>query len=118
MIFEMAMSQKFHLTSFAANHEAAISWVNQQLTATGLVVKPSFDLQIAKSAHPDCNCPHHGTSKCDCQIVVLLVYSDQEGPISLVLHSQDGKTYLSMTGIWTSWAEDELASKIMNALGK
>ena len=111
------MSQIISLNTFATSHEAAISWINQQLKALGLIVRSSFDLQTAKSAHTGYTCPHHGTVQCDCQIVVLLVYGEDEGPISLVVHSQDGKTYLSMTGTPTADGKDTLAGKIIYTLG-
>ena len=111
------MSQIFHLNTFATNHEAAISWINQELLSQGLIVKPSFDLRTAKSAQTKCTCPHHGTKQCDCQIVVLLVYGGREGPISLVVHSQDGSTYLSMADKLSAEDEDTLVGKIIHALG-
>jgi hypothetical protein len=110
------MSQIVNLNTFANGHEAALSWINQQLSKLGMVVKPSFDLQAARSAHTDCSCPHHGTSQCNCQIVVLLVYRDDEGPISLVLHSQDEYTYLSMMGVPDVSRDDTLAGKIFKTL--
>ena len=111
------MSQIFHLNTFATNHEAAISWIDQELLAQGLIVKPSFDLRAAKSAQKECTCPHHGTNQCDCQIVVLLVYGENEGPISLIVHSQDGKTYLSIMGTPVMNEKETLASKIITILG-
>ena len=47
------------------------------LSRHGYYVVRSFDLQNAR-AHCDdeiCACPHHGTSKCTCQYVVLLAYA-------------------------------------------
>lgn len=111
------MSQIIRLNRFPTTHEAAISWINQQLAAQGLLVKPSFDLQAAKSAHTDCTCPYHGTAQCDCQIVVLLIYDKSEGPVSLVVHSQDGHTYLSMIGEPDIIFNDMLSGKIFHALG-
>lgn len=111
------MSQIIHLNTFATNHEAAISWINQELLSQGLIVKPSFDLRTAKSAQTKCTCPHHGTKQCDCQIVVLLIYGENEGPISLIVHSQDGKTFLSLMGTPVTNEKETLAGKIINALG-
>ena len=110
------MSQLISLNIFAARHEAVIDWISQQLGKLDLLVKPSFDLQTAKSAHTDCTCPHHGTRQCDCQMVVLLVYHLDEGPISLLVHSQDGNTQLSMMGISVVGGEDTLAGKVFTAL--
>src|SRR5512138_1147796 len=64
--------------------------VNQLLAGAGFRVVRTFDLQVARLAHPDCPCPHHGTNECNCQMVVLLVYSKQEYPATLVIHGQDG----------------------------
>ncbi len=111
------MSQIKHLARLTTGHEAAISWVNQQLSAFGLLIRPSFDLQEAKSAHTGCTCPHHGTAQCDCQIVVLLVYGEQDAPITLLVHSQDGKTDLSMTGFFNPGEGNSLPGKIIEALG-
>ena len=111
------MSQIINLNTFATSHEAAISWISQQLISLGLIVKPSFDLKTAKSAHIDCTCPHHGTVQCDCQIVVLLVYGENEGPITLVVHSQEGRSYLSMTGTSGDGRDDALTDKIFHTLG-
>jgi hypothetical protein len=111
------MSQLRQFIKFATSHEATISWINQQLTVLGLVVKPSFDLQVAKSSHNGCTCPHHGTAQCDCQIVVLLVYGEQDSPITLVVHSQDGTTYLSMTESLYNGEENTIQGKIVAALG-
>lgn len=110
------MSQTALLASFATSHKDVIFWVEQQLTALGLVVRPSFDLQAAKSAHADCTCPYHGTANCDCQIVVLLVYGEQEPPITLVVHSRDEKTFLSLPESPDVREEKTLAGKIAYAL--
>lgn len=110
------MSQNINLNTFATSHEVALTWINQQLSELGLVVKSSFDLQTAKSVHTDCICPHHGTSQCDCQMVVLLIYAEDEPPVSLVVHSQDRYTYLSMMSMPSVNGDDTLAGKIFNAL--
>jgi len=110
------MSQLTNLNIFATGHEAVIDWISQQLSKLDLVVKPSFDLQTAKSAHTDCTCPHHGISQCDCQIVVLLVYYQDQAPISLVVHSQDGYSYLSMAAMPDESGDKSLAGKIYDTL--
>ena len=64
------------------------------LGAQALVVVQSFDLQSTRAAHEGCTCPHHGTSQCSCELVVLLVYGAQGDPLSLVLDGRDGQTYV------------------------
>ncbi len=73
------------------------AWVRAKLTTAGFRVVETFDLQAARLGHSDCSCPHHGTERCTCQMIVLLVYQKkQEQPSTLVIHGQDGKTWLSL----------------------
>jgi hypothetical protein len=112
------MSQITNLAQLTVSHDSATSWITQRLVLLGLTVRTSFDLQIAKSAHASCTCPHHGMDQCDCQIVVLLVYDDEGDPASLILHSQDGKTQLALVNNNPLHTDAEtLRSKIVNALG-
>ncbi len=70
--------------------------VRATLTSAGMRIVQTFDLQIARLAHPDCSCPHHGTEQCSCQLVILLVYGKQQDPATLVLHGRDSKTWISL----------------------
>ena len=54
--------------------DEALTWLNQSLLQSGLRVLRTFDLHDARLGLHDCTCPNHGTEKCDCQMVVLLVY--------------------------------------------
>ena len=76
--------------------EQVQGWVNQQLTDAGFRVVQTFDLHVACLAHSDCPCPHHGTDDCNCQMVVLLVYQMKGDPVTLVVHGQDDRTWLSL----------------------
>lgn len=76
--------------------EEVLAWLSQRMTAEGFRLARTFDLQAARLPHHDCSCPHHGTDQCDCQMVVLLVYGKENAPATVVLHSQDGKTWLSL----------------------
>ena len=49
--------------------------------------------------------------------MILLVYGEQDEPISLVVHSQDGNTHLSMTGALNTGGKNTLPGKIVHALG-
>ena len=69
---------------------------NEKLTRLGLRVVQTFDLRVARVAHPECPCPHHGTDECNCQMIVLLVYEGQSDPVTLIIHGQDGTTWLSL----------------------
>ena len=92
--------------------DEAMAWVMRQANAAGLQVLRTFDLQMARLAHSECPCPHHGTDQCDCQMVVLLVYADSYRPISLVAHSHDGKTWFSLVNTPQQRADPRLEATI------
>ena len=64
------------------------------LAEAGLWTFQSFDLQSTRALHEDCSCPHHGTSQCTCELVVLLVYEAESDPITLFLDGRNGQTFL------------------------
>lgn len=94
----------------------AIAWITRQVSAVGLRVMRTFDLQAARHDPADCPCPHHGTDRCDCQMVVLLVYADNYGPISLIAHSHDGRTWFSLVNTPQQRADPHLEVTIRMAL--
>ncbi|HET6446507.1 MAG TPA: hypothetical protein VFI27_18205 [candidate division Zixibacteria bacterium] len=76
--------------------DEAVRWINKSLALADLQVATSFDLRSAREQHTECACPHHGTSACDCQMVMLLVYGEDAYPATLVVHGRDSSTYLSL----------------------
>jgi len=94
----------------------ALQWSSQNLTQNGLRVMQTFDLHTARHALEDCPCPHHGTSKCDCHMVVLLVYGKAQGPVTLILHGSDGHTWLSVVNNSLQHADPSFQSSIEQAL--
>ncbi len=76
--------------------DQALSWVNEQLSSSSLRTVQTFDLQVARLAHPECTCRHHGKVECNCQMVVLLVYRKQEDPATLIIHGQENKSWISL----------------------
>jgi hypothetical protein len=93
-----------------------LEWVQQQLADAGFRVVQSFDLQAARHAHSDCPCPHHGTERCNCQMIVLLVYGKNDNPASLVIHGQDDKSWLSLANPMGQRANQHLETAIRRAL--
>ncbi len=67
------------------------------LTQHGHHVVQSFDLQSARALMADCcPCPHHHTTECTCQYLVLMVYLAQGGPPrTVVLHEFEGVTRIT-----------------------
>lgn len=76
--------------------DQTLSWINEQLSRAGLRTVQTFDLQVARLAHPECTCPHHGEAECNCQMVVLLVYRKKEDPATLIIHGQENKSWISL----------------------
>ena len=96
--------------------DQVLAWVNGQLTSASFRVVRTFDLQVARLAHPDCPCPHHETNDCNCQMVVLLVYRKQDDPATLVIHGQDGRSWVSLAGPLGKRANQHLETAIRRAL--
>ena len=78
------------------NCEQALRSVRETLTGAGFHAVQTFDLQIARQAHLECQCPNHGTASCNCQLVILLVYGKQEDPATLILHGEESTTGISL----------------------
>ena len=92
----------------------------------------TFDLHTARHALHDCPCPNHGTEKCDCQMVILLVYGKASdvstplnasvstpldtSPVTLILHGNDGRTWLSLVDTTTQHEDSSLQESIERAL--
>ncbi len=78
-------------------HEIALSLPSNEaanrmtklLHTAGFRVIQSFDLRVARSLLHDCACPHHGTTSCNCEYIVLLVYRGNNPPLTLVIHGYD-----------------------------
>jgi hypothetical protein len=93
-----------------------LTLVNEKLTEAGFRTVQTFDLQTARHAHLGCTCPRHGTSDCNCQMVILLVYGKQEDPATLIIHSQDEKTGVSFSSPMGEHATQNLGSAIRRIL--
>lgn len=96
------------------NCDQTLQWAGRQIRKAGLRSVQTFDLHAARAASHSCECPHHGTDQCDCQMVVLLVYRSTSEPATLILHGNDGKTWLSV--IVPERTGHTLADQIQQAL--
>ncbi len=76
--------------------EDALDWLQHRLAQAGMQVIRTFDLQSARLAASDCPCPHHGTQRCACQMVVLLVYKEGSRPVSVIAHGHDQQTWFAL----------------------
>ena len=76
-----------------------LAQVELALAESGFLVDRSFDFKSARASLLDpslCPCPDHGTLDCSCQYIVLLVSADGKPPVSLEVHGNDDRTYLSL----------------------
>lgn len=96
--------------------EETFAWTNEQLKVHGLQIEQTFDLQIARLSQAGCQCPHHGTERCSCQMVVLLVRGESNDPLTLILHGNDGQTSFSIVNLSGKRPDVELAEIIRKAL--
>lgn len=96
--------------------EETLQWLSQRLSRAGFRTLQTFDLHDARFAVTDCACPHHGTDQCDCQMVVVLIYGKAEEPATLMLHGNDGQTWLSLVDTPLQHPDPSLQSSIEQAL--
>ena len=74
----------------------ALASIQRSLDSVGLRALRTFDLQDARLGDSSCTCPYHGTSTCDCQMQVFMVYGEAMAPTTLMLHGHDGQTWISL----------------------
>lgn len=94
----------------------ALQWINERLSEAGLRALQTFDLNNACHSSPGGSCPQHGQTACDCQMVVLLIYGDASEPVTLILHGNDGQTWLSFETISRQDVDSTLRCSIERAL--
>lgn len=102
--------------SISASCDQALQATKARLSQAGLSAIPTFNLNTARLGLHDCCCPNHGTEACDCQMIVLLVYGEAAEPATLILHGNDGKTWISMVDHGFQRADPELLTDIRQVL--
>jgi hypothetical protein len=115
-MLEQMMYQTSAIITLQADSQTAIEQSMQRLNLAGLQVMRSFDLRVARAAHVGCNCPHHGTDQCDCQMVVLLVYDQDSPPATLVVHGHDGETQFALVDTPEQHPAPELINTIVHSI--
>lgn len=106
----------FPVITFQADCDQVVSHVSHYLLSVGYNVLESFDLHSAREAHSGCKCPHHGTEKCNCQFVVLLVYGNDVNPITLTIHSSDHLTELTFVDTPGQQVGEQLKTSVFQAI--
>jgi hypothetical protein len=110
------MYQNSVILTLQTDSQAAIEQSIQRLDAAGLQVMRSFDLKAARAAHVDCTCPYHGTDRCDCQMVVLLVYCQDGPPVTLVVHGHDGQVHIALADTPEHQPDSQLVSAVVRTV--
>lgn len=96
--------------------EQATDQIVARLRRSGLRVLCSFDLRQTSGIPEACDCPHHDTAVCDCQMIVLLVYAESVPPATLVAHGHNGQTWISLVDSPEQRPLPDLAQHITTAL--
>lgn len=110
------MFQETPLVTLQTDWDKALSHATRILEEKGLQVLRSFDLQVARSVHADCSCPHHGTEQCDCRMVVLLVYVQGKPPVTLVVHGHDGQVSFVLLDSPQQGSDQQVAMSVRKQL--
>jgi hypothetical protein len=106
------------LLTIECPNDEAVRWITETLNHAHLQVAASFDLRTTRTAFADCPCPHHATTICDCQMLVLLVYGSDARPATLVVHSREGRTWLSLADFAGQRPSSTLRAAILTALSQ
>lgn len=104
------------LSTLNSTGDEAVNRVRVALENAGLRVMMSFDSNLTRTGIMPAICPHHGENACDCQIVILLVYGEHSQPATLLVHGQDGETWISLVDLPGQLPDSCLQKKIRQAL--
>lgn len=96
--------------------DEAVAKVTRALIDAGLCVMMSFDSSLTRTAATQMACPHHGEESCDCHMVILLVYGEGGQPATMMVHGQDGETWVSLVKAPGQQPDSCLEQQIKQAL--
>ena len=97
------------------NGSETIQWVTAALMQAGLQVSQSFDLRSVRDAFTTCTCEHQADT-CDCDMAILLVYGPAEKPATIMAHSRNGRTWLSLVDTYGQRAPAALEKTIVQTV--
>ncbi len=93
--------------------------LSDTLGKMGLQVTRSFDLQSARQSLADpenCPCPFHGTARCACQYLVLLVGQGGRQPVTLVAHGHENWAEIALVEPADGSIDEELRTRVITEL--
>lgn len=115
-ILEVPMTMLSPFLLIDSSCDQALQATRVKLSQAGLSAVPTFNLNTARLGLHDCSCPNHGTEACDCQMIVLLVYGEAAEPATLILHGNDGQTWISITDSALQRIDAKFIASIRRAL--
>lgn len=110
------MSMLLPFLSMDSSCDQALQLTRTRLSEAGLSAVQTFNLNTARLGLQDCRCPNHGTDACDCQMVILLVYGEVAEPATLILHGNNGQTWISIADSAVQRGDAKLVGRIRNVL--
>ena len=110
----MAILSPFLSIDFSCDQTLHLT--KSRLSQAGLAAVQTFNLNTARLGLHDYDCPNHGTRACDCQMVILLVYGEVHEPATLILHGNDGTTWISIANNTLKRVDPRLILSIQHAL--
>jgi hypothetical protein len=114
--YEATMTTLSPFSSINCGCDQALHKTKAGLAQAGLSTMPTFNLYTARLGFHNCCCPNHGTEACDCQMIVLLVYGEAPEPATLVLHGNNGQTWISIADSALQRPDAKLVSRIRRVL--
>jgi hypothetical protein len=102
--------------SIDSSCDQALQMTKTQLSEAGLSAVQTFSLNTARLGLHNCCCPNHGTEACDCQMIVLLVYGEAPEPANLILHGNNGQTWMSIADSASQCGDPTLVASIRRVL--
>jgi len=109
------MNTRTPFLTLPCGFEQAITWAQPYMAQAGIQSLRTFDLRDARQAR-GLPCPQHGARGCDCQMAVLLVYQEDCQPLTLLVHSSNGETRLSVVDTPEQRANPLLESRLVQVL--
>jgi hypothetical protein len=102
--------------TLGSSGDQALQATKTKLSQAGLSAVQTFNLNTARLGLHDCCCPNHGTEACDCQMIVLLVYGESGEPATLILHGNNGQTWISIADSVLHHGDTRLVIRIRQVL--
>ena len=102
--------------SIDSSCDQALQMTKSHLSEAGLSAVQTFNLNTARLGLHNCCCPNHGTEACDCQMIVLLVYGEAPEPATLILHGNNGQTWISIADSASQRGDPKLVASIQRVL--